>query len=108
MADDETTEGPDGADEATAVPEPETRHGALLTWSHGQAVLHTTVEQYRSVVEALHDEGFLVCIDLTVVDYLAHPVRTTLPSGIDPERFEVVVNLLSHAQRERIRLRVQV
>ncbi|MCD9625746.1 NADH-quinone oxidoreductase subunit C [Rhabdothermincola salaria] len=107
MADDETTEGPEGADEATAVDEPETRHGAPLIWSHGQAVLHTGLEQYRPLIEALHDEGFLVCIDLTVVDYLAHPGRALAP-GIDPERFEVVVNLLSHARRERVRVRVQV
>ena len=92
MADDETIEGPEGTDEATAAPEVENRHGAPLTWSHGQAVLHTDVEHYRPLVEALHDDGFLVCIDLTVVDYLTHPGRT-LPDGIEPQRFEVVVNL---------------
>ena len=31
-----------------------------------------------------------------------------LPEGIDAERFEVVIGLISHTKRERIRLRVQV
>ena len=71
-------------------------------------VLLVQRDQYLAVVEALHDEGFLVCLDLTGVDYLTHPGRPELPAEIAPERFEVVVNLISHARRERIRVRVQV
>ena len=41
------------------------------------------------------------------VDYLTHPGRT-LPEGVGPERFEVVVNLLSLSKRQRVRIRVQV
>ena len=48
-----------------------------------------------------------MCIDLTGVDYLEMPHRT-IGFGIQPERFEVVVNLLSLSQRKRVRLRVQV
>ena len=48
-----------------------------------------------------------MCVDLTGVDYLAMPHRT-IGFGVQPERFEVVVNLLSLSQRKRIRLRVQV
>ena len=88
--------------------EPELRHGAPLTWSHGQAVLHTGVDDYYALVEALHGEGFLVCIDLTAVDFLTHPGRVDLPAAIAPERFEIVVNLICHSRRERIRIRVQV
>ena len=44
---------------------------------------------------------------MTAVDYLENPKRD-LPISIKPERFEIVINLLSHASRERIRLRVQV
>ena len=109
MADDATDIGPDDLEpEELREDAPERRHGAPLTWSHGQAVLHTDVDGYRPLVEALHDEGFLVCIDLTVVDYLTHPGRTTVPTEIGLERFEVVVNLLSHARRERVRIRAQV
>jgi NADH-quinone oxidoreductase subunit C len=64
-------------------------------------------EKYVAVVKALIADGFDVCVDLTGVDYLTHPARV-LPAGITPERFEVVINLLSLEGRERLRLRVQV
>jgi NADH-quinone oxidoreductase subunit C len=41
------------------------------------------------------------------VDYLTHPGRT-LPEGVVPERFEVVVSLLDREGRRRVRVRVQV
>ena len=40
-----------------------------------------------------------MCVDLTAVDYLAHPGRP-LPDGVAAERFEVVVNLLVIERRE--------
>jgi NADH-quinone oxidoreductase subunit C len=86
---------------------PTERHGAPITWSRGQEVLHPSRETYVEVIEALKAEGFAMCIDVTAVDYLVDPARD-LPEGITPERFEVVVNLLSMEQRARIRLRVQV
>ena len=48
-----------------------------------------------------------MCSDLSAVDYLTHPGRS-LPDGVAPERFEVVVNLLSLSLRQRVRIRVQV
>jgi NADH-quinone oxidoreductase subunit C len=48
-----------------------------------------------------------MCADLCAVDYLGHPGRR-LPEGVEPERFEVVVNLLSLSARRRVRVRVQV
>jgi len=48
-----------------------------------------------------------MCVDLTAVDFLTHPGRT-LPEAIAPERFEIVVNLLSMRDRTRMRLRTQV
>lgn len=92
---------------ADAEPEPEARHGALVTYSRGQRVVHPTRENYRAVVESLRSDGFEMCVDITAVDYLASPARE-LPAGIERERFEVVVNLLSMANLERIRVRVQV
>jgi NADH-quinone oxidoreductase subunit C len=59
------------------------------------------------LARTLLDETFTMCSDLTAVDYLRHPGRS-LPAGIAPERFEVVVNLLNHRERARLRLRVQV
>jgi NADH-quinone oxidoreductase subunit C len=109
VAGDDTDASTDDAS-ADELPEPapELRFGAPATWSHGQAVVHVTGADYLDVVKAAHDDSFLMCIDLTAVDYLTHPGRAGLPAGIDPERFEVVVNLISHARHERLRIRVQV
>jgi NADH-quinone oxidoreductase subunit C len=92
---------------ATAEQTAETQHGCPVLNSYGQRVLLATREQYVSVIKALLDEGFEVCTDLTGVDYLEMPTRV-LPHAVAPERFEVVVNLLSITRRERIRVRVQV
>ena len=89
-------------------PEPETVHGVLVTTSRGgDQVLHPDRDQLVGLVRTLRDEGYVMCIDVTAVDYLAHP-RADLPAGVDAQRFELVVNLLSHQARRRIRLRVQV
>jgi NADH-quinone oxidoreductase subunit C len=88
-------------------PEPTEMHGAPLTRSRGQDVIHPSRETYIEVVEALRDDGFEMCIDVTAVDYLVDPARD-LPDAMTPERFEIVVNLLSMEQRRRVRLRVQV
>ena len=85
----------------------ESMHGCPLVTANGQKVLFVDKGAYLEVVKALLVDGFDVCVDLTGVDYLTHPARS-LPEGITPERFEVVVNLLSLEKRERIRLRVQV
>ena len=82
-------------------------YGVPLSDSRGQRVLHPTRDQYVKTVKALLDDTFVMCADLTAVDYLTHPGRP-LPEGIVAERFEVVVNLLSIERRERIRVRVQV
>ena len=86
---------------------PEVLHGAPVSWSGGQKVVHPSRESYVDVVSALHDEGYDMCADLCGVDYLTHPGRA-LPEGVRPERFEVVVILVSLSQRRRLRLRVQV
>ena len=70
-------------------------------------MIHATREGYIDAVKALTDDGYTMCVDLTVVDYLAFPGRT-LPPGVDAERFEVVVNFLDIAAGRRIRVRVQV
>ena len=66
-----------------------------------------TREQYVGVVGDYRDAGFEMCADLCAVDYLSHPGRA-LPEGVRPERFEVVVNLLSLGRAQRVRVRVQV
>jgi NADH-quinone oxidoreductase subunit C len=95
----------------TAAPEevapPAERHGVPVATSRGVDVLFPAQGEYLRVVEALRGEGFDLCVDVTAVDYLTHPGRL-LPDGVAPERYEVVVNLLSLERRERVRVRVQV
>jgi NADH-quinone oxidoreductase subunit C len=64
-------------------------------------------DRYHDLVAAYRDAGFELCADVCAVDYLTHPGRI-LPDGVAPERFEVVVNLLSLSAKRRARVRVQV
>ena len=97
----------DEAAAAEAPTEPPTLYGALRADTHGQVVVHTTRDQYVKVVKGALDDGYEMCVDLTAVDYLAHPGRA-VPAGVTAERFEVVANLLSLTAKARLRIRVQV
>ncbi len=103
----------DVAVEETATdeaPAPELVHGCPVTSSGGQRVLHPSRDDLATVVRALRDDdgGFNMCLDVTGVDYLTYEADRGLPEGVQPERFEVVVILMSHTKRERVRLRTQV
>lgn len=89
------------------VEEPTLLHGAVTSESRGQLVVHPDRASYLDVVGALRDDGYQMCSDLTGADYLTHPGRA-LPAGVTPERFEVVVNLVSFAPARRVRVRLQV
>jgi NADH-quinone oxidoreductase subunit C len=112
MADDATSVDAAEAPEVEAAPEApaqELRHGVPVTWSTGTQVLHPAREELCKVVRTLRDDdGFNMCLDLCAVDYLTYDADRGLPEGVAPERFEVVVTLISHTVRERLRLRVQV
>ena len=84
------------------------RYGVPATRSRGQLVLHPPRHRLVEVVEALASDGYRMCLDVCGVDYRGHPGRGELPAEVSPERFEVVVTLISHGRRERVRLRVQV
>ena len=88
--------------------EPALVRGAPASLSHGQLVLFPERESYLDLMRALaDDDGYAMCVDLCGVDYLLNAHRG-LPPAVAPERFEVVVNLLSLAEHKRVRLRVQV
>jgi NADH-quinone oxidoreductase subunit C len=91
----------------TPPPEPALVHGAPSALGRGQLVVYPPREEYLAVVNALSDDGYAFCCDVTAADYLLHMDRF-LPVGVTAERFEVVVNLLAMEQRKRIRVRVQV
>ena len=99
-------DGPEVVEEPTSASE----SGGGSSRSPGrpsQEVVFPTRQQYVAVVRGYRDGGFEMCADLCGVDYLAHPHRS-LPEGVTPERFEVVVNLLSLSQARRVRIRLQV
>jgi NADH-quinone oxidoreductase subunit C len=73
----------------------------------GHDLLFPARDRYHDVVAAHRGAGFEMLADLTAVDYLGHPGRA-LPSGVEPERFELVVMLLSLENVRRVRIRVQV
>ena len=98
---------PGHVEELPAEQEPVLIHGFPASLSQGQLVVHPDRAGYYDLVRVLLDEGYQMCADVTAVDYLTHGGRT-LPPGVAPERFEVVVNLLSFAEYRRMRLRVQV
>jgi len=82
-------------------------HGAVSSLSRGQFVVFPERADYIGIIGHLYDDGYRVCVDLTGVDYLMQMDRA-LPAGVRPERFEVVLNLLSTELRQRLRVRVQV
>jgi NADH-quinone oxidoreductase subunit C len=107
MTDQGTPGEGEAADATDVAPSPPQLHGWPLTSSYGQEVVHCLPDGYFELMAALREDGFEMCIDLTAVDYLSH-VGRDLPDELTPERFEVVVNLVSLAERRRLRVRVQV
>jgi NADH-quinone oxidoreductase subunit C len=78
-----------------------------MTAATAVELLFPSRAEYHDAVADQRADGFELCSDVCAVDYLRHPGRS-LPEGVAPERFEVVVNLLSLSSRRRVRLRVQV
>ncbi|TAN29000.1 MAG: NADH-quinone oxidoreductase subunit C [Actinomycetota bacterium] len=70
-------------------------------------ILYVERANYLATIADLKSQGYEMCVDVTAVDYLTHMGRQ-LPDGIVPQRYEVVVMLLSLAKRSRVRIRVQV
>lgn len=100
---------PEVTDEAADAAEDQAPelYGVPLSEHRGQAVLHPSLDTYVSTIEALKADGFVSIVDLCGADYLTNGSRV-LPAGVAPQRFEVVVNLISHQPPRRIRVRLQV
>jgi len=82
-------------------------HGCPVEGSLGAVVVHCNKADYLDLCRSLKEDGYVMPIGVTGVDYLTHPGRV-LPEGIVAERFEVVVELLDLEARRRIRVRCQV
>jgi len=98
----------DGDIETVEDAGPEPIHGAPVTVALGETTVHPERARLAEVVEALRGDGYLMCLDVTAVDHLANAAPRPLPEGVAPERFEVVVTLISHELGQRIRVKVQV
>ena len=99
-------EAPPSDDVAAAILE--RFEGARFVVSHTQPVVYLDRSQWRDAAEFLRDEQqFTMCVDITAVDFLTAVTRA-VPPGVEPERFEVVANFLSHARNRRVRLIAQV
>lgn len=81
--------------------------GVPVTFFRGDEILFPSRDRYLAAAAVLKRAGFITCSDLCAVDYLTHMDRP-LPEGVERERFELVVNLLSHERRRFVRLRVQI
>jgi len=87
---------------------PDLVYGAPRTEVRGQQVIHPRRDEWRRTALELLNDGWNMCMDVTAVDYGTYGPGRDLPTGVDPERFEVVVSLLSYERRERLRVRIQV
>jgi NADH-quinone oxidoreductase subunit C len=100
-------DGESASQPVAEAPQPETLHGCPTETFFGAAVVHCDPGSYLELCTALKADGYEMPVGVTGVDYLTHPGRS-LPEGIRPQRFEVVVELLSLRKRRRIRVRCQV
>jgi NADH-quinone oxidoreductase subunit C len=95
-------------DDAVAAALLERFPDSIFFSSHGQSVVYLDRSKLAAAAEYLRDdEQFTMCVDVTAVDHLVDGVRHA-PAGVVRERFEVVVNFLSHPRNRRIRLICQV
>ena len=82
--------------------------GAIAVESHGQSVVYLDRSQLADAVAYLRaEEQFSMLVDVTAVDHLRDVERLEV-EGVTPERFEVVVNLISHPRVLRQRIIVEV
>jgi len=108
MHDAEPTDDPAGSDTELRAAESEDQlYGVPRKASCGQVVLHPDGDRYHDIVEAIADDGYAMCVDLTVVDYLGSDCRD-LPVSVVPQRFELVAGFLDLVNRRRVRVRLQL
>jgi NADH-quinone oxidoreductase subunit C len=86
---------------------PATLHGCPVEDRLGAVVVHCNRDQLLPLCRALKSDGYDMPVGVSGVDYLTHPGRD-LPEAVEPERFEVVVELLSLHRHKRLRIRCQV
>lgn len=108
---DDSAEADDTAPDDTALSDDSadasTMFGVPCSDVRGQTILYPSRDQYLDVLNMAAADGFELCVDVCAVDGLTNRSRT-LPPGVEPQRFEVVANLLDLRGRRRLRVRTQV
>jgi NADH-quinone oxidoreductase subunit C len=95
-------------DDEVAVAIVERFPGSVAVDSHGQAVVYVDRASFADVARFLRDEQqFTMCMDVSAVDHLLDGARYRV-DDVEPERFEVVANFLSHPRNRRVRVICQV
>ncbi len=87
--------------------EPLSVHGLPAVEVRGTTVVHTDVDRYEGLVQALHAEGYRFCADLCAVDQLTN-ADARIPEGVERQRFEVVLTLRDLSAHRHVRVRCQV
>ncbi len=95
-------------DDADTPAPPATLYDVPVQTAGGQQVIHPHRDAWRDLAITLLNDGWNMCVDITVVDYLAYAAERNLPEGVAPERFEVVASFVSYERRARLRARAQV
>jgi len=96
------------ATEVVAEPEPLLIHGHPATDDGDVVVVFPAKAELLALATQLRTDGYWQCLDLCAVDFLTHPTRPVIPESVTPERFEIVVLLINHSARTRLRIRVQI
>ncbi len=83
------------------------KNAVALSDATGPVTVFPEKRKYHDIVAALKLDGYNFASDLCAVDYLDYMERV-LPTNLSPQRFEIVLNLLSHGLARRVKVRVQV
>jgi NADH:ubiquinone oxidoreductase subunit C len=95
-------------DDEVAAAVAEHFEGTVFRRSHGQPVVYVPRGAWGDLGRFLRDaQQFTQCVDVTAVDHLADFERE-VPDDVEPARFEVVANYLSHVRNRRLRAICQV
>lgn len=92
-------------DDAVQTP---TRYGVPVVDGVDMPTLHVPREQWVTVAAALLVDGYIMCTDVTAVDYLTYAGHRRPVGDVVLERFEVVATFLDLDARRRIRMKTQL
>ena len=98
---------PEAEPDLVAAPEPRREYGVVVEAGLDIDEFFPEALTYHQLIQDLRTNGYWMCLDVCVVDYLYHRERH-VAAGIVPERFEVVVHLMNFERAQRVRVRVQV